>query len=128
MYQRVGEDWDWTDRLSWTDREWKAYAESDDLRTWGASFEGSAAGYFELQQQEGAAVQITSLGLAPRFIGRGLGGCLLHHAITSAWEWPGTTRVWLHTCSLDHPNALQNYKARGMRLYHTEKKELRPST
>lgn len=47
----------------------------------------------------------------------GFGGGLLSHAITSAWEWPGTRRVWVHTCTLDHPSALQNYQARGFVLY-----------
>jgi len=117
LYQLVGESWEWTDKLSWTDDQWKAFAEADDLRTWVAYFEGSPAGYYELQRQDHGDVEIVYFGLTPKFIGRGFGGYLLSHAISSAWNWAGTRRVWVHTCTLDHPGALQNYKARGMKLY-----------
>lgn len=124
LYQFVGESWEWTDKLSWSDAQWKAYAESDNLRTWVAYCKGSPAGYYELQQQSVENVEIAYFGLAPKFIGKGYGGYLLSQAITSAWEWQGTKRVWVHTCSLDHPSALQNYKARGMEVYHVETKAL----
>lgn len=65
-------------------------------------------------------MEIAYFGLAPRFIGEGIGGYFLSHAITSAWSWDGTKRVWVHTCTLDHPGALPNYQARGMTIYHVE--------
>ena len=120
LYQLVGESWKWIDKLSWTDDEWKAFAENDNLRTWVAYYMGSPAGYYELQQQEGGDVEIAYFGLAPRFIGQGFGGYLLSQAIKSAWQWKGTRRVWVHTCTLDHPSALRNYKSRGMMVYKVE--------
>ncbi|MCF7855896.1 MAG: GNAT family N-acetyltransferase [Candidatus Pacebacteria bacterium] len=117
LYHLVGQPWAWIDRLSWTDEQWKAYAEAKSLRTWVAYYEDLPAGYYELQQQEGGNVEIAYFGLAPNFIGRGFGGYLLSHALASAWAWEGTRRVWVHTCTLDHPSALQNYKARGMTIY-----------
>jgi GNAT superfamily N-acetyltransferase len=120
LYQLVGKDWEWIDKLSWSDEEWKAYAENDNLRTWVAYFKGSPAGYYELQQQKGGDVEIAYFGLAPRFIGQGFGGYLLSQAIKSAWKLKGAKRVWVHTCTLDHPSALQNYKARGMEVYRVE--------
>ena len=57
--------------------------------------------------------------MIPEFIGRGHGKALLQDAITKAWEFGGN-RVWLHTCSLDHPQALSNYLARGFRVFKTE--------
>lgn len=119
LYQFVGEAWDWKDRLIWSDQQWQAYAESAQLRTWLATSQGSPAGYYELQRQDGDQVEIKYFGLAPAFIGRGYGSYLLTHAIRSAWDWGGTRRVWVHTCSLDHPSALANYKARGLSLYKT---------
>jgi len=119
LYALVGSQWAWTDKLSWTDLQWKAYAESDSLRTWVAYFEGTPAGYFELQMQDAEAVEICYFGLSVRFIGKGFGGYLLSEAIRHGWEW-GASRVWVHTCTLDHPSALRNYKARGMRLYRTD--------
>ena len=120
LYQLVGENWQWIDRLSWSDEQWKAYAENDNLRLWVAYHRGSPAGYYELQQQVGGDVEIAYFGLAPKFIGQGFGGYLLSQAIKSAWNWQGTKRVWVHTCTLDHPSALENYKARGLEVYRVE--------
>ena len=117
LYQFVGASWAWTDKLSWTEDKWKAYAENENLRTWVAYCKGSPAGYFELQRQDRGDVEIAYFGLAPRFIGQGFGGYLLSQTIESAWAWEGTKRVWVHTCTLDHPSALQNYKSRGMEVY-----------
>lgn len=120
LYQLVGEAWQWTDRLIWTDEQWKEYAENDNLRTWCAYLKGTPAGYFELQKQQNGNVEVALLGLADQFLNSGLGGYLLSEALKLAWSWDGATRVWLHTCSLDHPNALNNYTARGMKIYQTE--------
>lgn len=120
LYQFVGEDWGWTDKLSWSDEQWKAYAEHDNLGTWVAYFAGSPAGYFELQKQNDGNVEIAYFGLAPNFIGQGFGGYLLSEAIKFAWAWEGTNRVWVHTCTLDHPSALQNYQSRCMKIYRVE--------
>lgn len=120
MYRFVGESWEWDDKLSWSDQQWQAYVNDDKLRTWAAYCKGSLAGYYELQSQAGGDVEIAYFGLAESFIGRGFGGHLLYHAIQSAWDWGDTRRVWVHTCSLDHPGALGNYRARGMSLYRTE--------
>jgi ribosomal protein S18 acetylase RimI-like enzyme len=119
LYQFIGESWQWLDKLSWSNEQWKNFAENDNLRTWVAYLNGSPAGYFELQKIEGD-VEILYFGLAPAFIGKGYGGYLLSHALKSAWAWQGAKRVWVHTCTLDHPGALQNYKARGMSIYKEE--------
>jgi GNAT superfamily N-acetyltransferase len=125
MYQLVGGQWQWNDKLSWSDEKWKEYAENDNLRTFAAYYQGSPAGYYELQRQKDGDVEIVYFGLAEKFVGRGFGGGLLSHAIETAWDWQGTKRVWVHTCTLDHPAALENYKARGMKLYRktTEEKK-----
>ncbi|MEP4146249.1 MAG: GNAT family N-acetyltransferase [Halioglobus sp.] len=120
LYQYVGGPWDWKEKLSWTDSQWQAYAETDSLRTWIAYDQGSPAGYFELEKQLGDSVEIKYFGLADGFIGKGFGGHMLTLAIEKAWSWGEVKRVWVHTCSLDHPSALSNYQARGMQLYKTE--------
>ena len=117
LYELVGAAWAWTDKLVWPDEQWIAYAENDNLRTWAAYYMGSPAGYYELQQQAGGNVEIAYFGLGQKFIGKGFGGYLLSHALKSAWAWEGTKRVWVHTCTLDHPSALRNYQARGMEIY-----------
>ncbi|MCZ4323767.1 GNAT family N-acetyltransferase [Pseudomonas anguilliseptica] len=120
LYQLVGEPWQWTDKLSWTDAQWRALIEQANHRTWVAYHQGAIAGYYELLRDADGAVEILYFGLAEAFFGQGFGGPLLTHALQCAWAWPGTTKVWVHTCSLDHPSALANYQARGLRIYREE--------
>jgi len=117
LYELVGEGWNWNDLKSWTTAEWQALVEQDCHRTWVAYVRGAVAGYYELYRPDGVNTEIRYFGLAPQFIGQGFGGALLSQAIRSAWEWAGTQRVWVHTCTLDHPSALGNYKARGFEVY-----------
>jgi GNAT superfamily N-acetyltransferase len=119
LYLLVGRDWSWTDKRNWSDLQWRNYAEADALRTFVAYYDGSVAGYFEMRPDGVKGVEIAIFGLTPRFVGRGYGGALLTHAIEEAWRM-GAARVWLHTCSLDHPTALVNYQARGMQVYKVE--------
>jgi catechol 2,3-dioxygenase-like lactoylglutathione lyase family enzyme/GNAT superfamily N-acetyltransferase len=117
LYRLVGQDWYWDDKDAFTDTDWKEYVEDENLRTWVAYSQGSIVGYFELQSQPEFNVEITYFGLTPDSIGKGFGGYLLTQAIKAAWNCEGTKRIWLHTCSLDHKNALANYQARGFQIY-----------
>ncbi|MDA7746417.1 GNAT family N-acetyltransferase [Psychromonas sp.] len=120
LYSLVGEAWQWFDKLNDSDEVWQAYSERSNLRTWVAYYQGAIAGYFELEISDAQEVEIKYFGLAPAFIGKGLGGYLLSYAIRQAWEVCHAKRVWVHTCSLDHPSALANYQARGLVLYKQE--------
>ena len=120
LYQLIGTNWEWGDLDNWTDDQWRAIVESEDHRTWVAYYRGSVAGYYELYRPDGSNAEIRYFGLAPNFIGNGFGGPLLSHAIETAWNWHGTKRVWVHTCTFDHPSALKNYLARGMVVYKEE--------
>jgi ribosomal protein S18 acetylase RimI-like enzyme len=119
FYTAVGGDWFWTDRLPWSQQQWLNYLQRSELETWMLTVQGVPAGYFELEAQPGPDVEIAYLGLLPRFVGSGLGGHLLTSAIERGWAM-GAHRVWIHTCTLDHPQALANYQARGMCLYKQE--------
>ena len=120
LYQLVGEAYEWNEKTAWTSGRWKDFAESDQLRTWIAYHQGSIAGYFELQQMDSETIQLAYFGLAGKFIGMGFGGALLSTAVTQAWSWGNPQRIIVNTCSLDHPNALANYKARGFSIYETK--------
>ena len=120
LYTAVGGDWYWTGRLPWTYERWRAWLDRPEVETWVARSGGSPAGYFELEQQDGGDVELAYFGLMPQFIGQGLGGHLLTVAVARGWELPGTRRVWVHTCSLDHPSALANYQARGFEIFSVE--------
>jgi RimJ/RimL family protein N-acetyltransferase len=127
LYLLVGKDWSWNEKRIWTDQQWKDYAESDRLRTFVAFYEGAIAGYYEMRADDAGGLEIVILGLAPKFIGRGFGGALVTSALEDAWN-SQPKRVWLHTCSLDHPAALPNYKARGMKVYRMETTQIQSST
>lgn len=121
FYQIAGNTWSWRDRLVWTDEQWEHYAEAENLKTFIAYKAGSPAGYYELRRGETEAVEVVYLGLLPKFIGKGYGSFLIRHALRSAWDW-GATRVWLHTCTNDHPNALNAYIKSGLKVYKQEEK------
>jgi GNAT superfamily N-acetyltransferase len=121
LYFRVGEQWDWIDKRSWTPDKWKEYATAPELRTFAGYYADALAGYYELRRDSEAGIEIAYFGLVPEWIGRGLGGALLTSAIEVAWGMePNPSRVWVHTCNRDHPQALANYQARGMVVYKVE--------
>lgn len=116
FYEQVGAEWQWTERLSWSEEQWRAWADRPALETWIGYLGDAPVGYYELERQPDASVEIAYFGLLPAFVGQGLGGPLLTRAIQRAWAM-GAERVWVHTCTLDHPAALSNYQARGLRVY-----------
>jgi len=119
LYAAVGRDWWWYSRLAWTRDEWETWVSRPDVETWVVYEHGAPAGYFELERQSGGDVEVVYFGLLPHAIGRGIGGWMLTEALRRAWTIGGTTRVWLHTCTLDGPHARANYQARGLRLFDT---------
>jgi GNAT superfamily N-acetyltransferase len=119
LYAEVGRRYHWVDRLSWSDDQIRAHLESGRVSIWLLSVRGTPAGYFELRRDEDEAIEIAYFGLFDEFTGRGLGGHLLTRAVEQAWRMT-SCRVWLHTCSLDHPAALRNYVSRGFTPYKTE--------
>lgn len=121
FYTTVGADWKWKDRLPWTYEQWKAYVEKPQLQTWVLQVQGTPAGYLELDVQPDGNTEIAYFGLLKEFTGRGIGGWFLGESIARAWD-TGARRVWVHTCSYDHPAALANYEARGMRVFKIEDK------
>lgn len=124
LYERVGADWQWTDRLGWSRERWREWVERPGSETWVLYERGTPADFAELDAQPAGAVEIAYFGLLPGFLGRGLGGHMLTRALRRAWDlaerWPDrepTRRVWVHTCTLDGEHALANYRARGLRVY-----------
>ena len=119
LYASVGGPWHWRDRLAWDDATLAAHLASPDIALFELLVDGESAGYFELRRSGPEEVEIAYFGLMPGYIGRGLGGAMLSEAVREAWRFGGA-RVWLHTCTLDSPHALPNYKARGFMPYRVE--------
>ena len=119
LYTEVGRAFHWTDRLLWTDATIQRHLSNPGVSIWLMSEAATPAGYFELGVHDDGSVEIAYFGLLPSYIGRGWGKYLLTLATQAAWAL-GPTRVWLHTCTLDHPSALPNYLKRGFRPVRQE--------
>ncbi len=117
-YRRVGADWHWVDRLSWSTEQWTTALSAPGTELWTARAGEMLIGFFLLVPCE-TDIEIKFFGLVPEWIGRRVGGWLLTEAIRRAWA-TGPTRVMLNTCSLDGPAALPNYLARGFTVEREE--------
>jgi GNAT superfamily N-acetyltransferase len=119
LYEEVGRAFHWVDRLNWTDVMVERHLASPAISLWLLTWRAAPAGYFELRRHEDDSVEIAYFGLLPDYIGRGWGRYLLTEAVRAAWSL-APPRVWLHTCTLDHPAALPNYIQRGFRPVREE--------
>ena len=120
FYKNIGKNHHWVDRLVWTEKQWINYVSDKNVKTYVLKNEKDLAGYFELiLHQEKDEVEIAYLGLLKEYQNKKLGSYLLSAAIKNSFL-DNPKRVWVHTCSLDHKNALSNYVARGMKIFKTE--------
>ena len=117
FYKQIGKKHEWVDRLIWQDKNWMDYVSKENLKTIILRKENDIVGYFELLFDNNDC-EIAYLGILEEYIGKGYGGFLLSEAIRLGFT--NSRRIWVHTCSLDHPNALENYKSRGMKIFKTE--------
>ena len=120
FYKNVGRKHQWVDRLIWTDNQWIDYVSNKNVKTFIFKKKENLVGFFELiihiEKQE---IEIAYFGLLEEYQNKKLGSYLLSQAIKKSFKY-NVNRVWLHTCSLDHKNALNNYIARGMKIYKKE--------
>ena len=120
FYKNIGRNCQWIDRLVWSDLDWTKYISNEKLFTYILKNKGDVAGYFELLfDDETKQAEIAYFGILEEYFGRKLGGYFLSEAIKYSFTL-GCERVWVHTCSLDHKNALKNYLTRGMKIFKTE--------
>jgi|TARA_B100001094_G_scaffold191071_1_gene184986 ribosomal protein S18 acetylase RimI-like enzyme len=120
FYKNIGKKHRWVDRLVWMESKWIDYVSDKKVKTYVFKYKNDLAGFFELIFHfEKKEVEIAYFGLLEEFQNKKLGSYLLSEAIKISFE-NNINRVWLHTCSLDHKNALNNYIARGMKIYKTE--------
>jgi ribosomal protein S18 acetylase RimI-like enzyme len=120
FYKNIGKNCQWIDRLIWTDLNWVDYISNDQLSTYILKDKSEIAGYFELLfNKQSKEAEIAYFGILKEYFGKKLGGYLLSEAIKYSFN-KGATRIWVHTCSLDHKNALSNYTSRGMNIFKSE--------
>ena len=120
FYKNIGKKHKWTDRLIWTESQWIEHVSSKKVKTYIFKHKKNLAGFFELIIHfEKKEVEIAYFGLLEEYQNRKLGSYLLSLTIKKSFI-ENINRVWVHTCSLDHKNALNNYIARGMKVFKTE--------
>jgi len=120
FYKNIGKNHRWVDRLVWAENQWIDYVSDNKVQTYVLKDEKNYVGYFELiLHLDKNEVEIAYLGLLEEYHNKKLGSYLLSVAIKKAFL-NNPKRVWVHTCSLDHKNALKNYIARGMKIFKTE--------
>ena len=120
FYKNIGKNCSWIDRLIWTDLKWIDYISDESLFTFILKDKDEMAGYFELLfNKKNNEAEIAYFGILEEYFEKQLGGYLLSEAIKYSFS-KESSRVWLHTCSLDHKNALNNYLSRGMKIFKSE--------
>ena len=121
FYKNIGQKHKWIDRLVWTESQWIDYVSNKKVKTYVFKHKENLAGFFELIFHfEKKEVEIAYFGLLEEYQNKKLGSYLLFEAIKKSFII-NINRAWVHTCSLDHKNALNNYIARGMKIFKTEK-------
>ena len=120
FYKQIGIDHFWRDRLLWCDKEWLKYVTNKNLETHILKKSDDFVGFYEQEYHpENNEVELINMGILKNFRGLKLGSTLLNHAIASASR-KNPKRMWVHTCSLDHKHALQNYKSKGFEIFKEE--------
>lgn len=122
LFTAVGTPWHWFSRLSWDYQQWLDFLTQQQLRTFVLYVKGTPAGYIELwcHPEDDHSVELKFFGLMPSFAGQGLGKLLAQAAIALAQQWQPTKKVWVHTCSADHPAALATYQKAGFVIEFSE--------
>ena len=120
FYKQIGKSYRWIDRLIWDDVKWMNYTNNSNLETYIMSDNEELIGFFELLfNPDTSKCEIAYFGILDQYIGKKYGGYLLSEALKLGFR-KNTKKVWLHTCSLDHKNALKNYLKRGMKIFKSE--------
>ena len=120
FYKNIGNSHEWVDRLTWSEEKWINYVSSENVKTYILKHKNDLAGFFELIfHLEKKETEIAYFGVLKEYQNKKLGSYLLSEAIKISFSI-GTSRVWVHTCSLDHKNALNNYLSRGMKIFKSE--------
>jgi GNAT superfamily N-acetyltransferase len=116
IFRRVGESWLWGSRLTLSDEQLLAIIGNPQVQVYLPLHEGKPAGLLELDFRKGSECELAFFGLVKEKIGRGLGRRLMDDAIKLAWAKP-IRRFRVHTCTFDHPGAVDFYRRSGFRPY-----------
>ena len=121
FYKQIGKKYRWIDRLGWTDNQWISYTSDKNVITYILRDNNELVGFFEIILDKiNKCCEIAYFGILEDYFNKKYGSYLLSEAIKKSFDLK-VNRVWVHTCSLDHKNALNNYLSRGMKIFKKEK-------
>ena len=119
LYRRVGEEWLWFSRIRMPDAELAERLHAPQLEVYALVDDGLDEGFLELDFRESGQCEIGMFGVTAKLVGTGAGHWLMNRALDIAWSRP-VERVWLHTCTFDHPAALAFYQRSGFRPFRRQ--------
>jgi len=119
LYRRVGEEWLWFSRIRMPDAELAKRLHAPQLEVYALVDGGRDEGLLELDFRESGQCEIGMFGVTPKLVGTGAGRWLMRRALDIAWSRP-VERVWLRTCTFDHPAALAFYQRSGFRAFRRQ--------
>jgi len=126
FYRHIGKDHFWRDRLLWSDNEWAKYIKNENLETGIMKINDNLVGFYEQETHiEKNEIELIQMGVLKEYQGKKLGSYLLKHIIQDAFR-RDVERIWVHTCSLDHKHALDNYLSRGLKIFRKEEIDFIP--
>ena len=120
FYRQVGKDHFWRDRLLWSDDEWEKYLNNKNLETGIMKINNNLVGFYEQEfHKKKNEIELIQMGILKEYQGKKLGSNLLKYIIQKALN-RDIQRLWVHTCSLDHKYALNNYLSKGLEIFKEE--------
>jgi len=119
LYRRVGEEWLWLSRLRMSDAELAAIIHAPRVEVYALMHDGRDEGVLELDFRAPDECELVFFGVTANLFGSGAGRFLMNRALERAWS-QAIKRLWVHTCSFDHPNALAFYQRAGFRPFRRQ--------
>ena len=120
FYRQIGKDHFWRDRLLWSDKKWQKYINNKNLETGIMKINDEFVGFYEQEFHENKnEIELIQMGILKEYQGKKLGSYLLKYIIQNIFS-RNIERLWVHTCSLDHKNALSNYLSKGLKIFKEE--------
>ena len=120
FYRQIGKDHFWRDRLLWSDKEWIKYLDNKNLEIGIMKIKDELVGFYEQEfHRDKNEMELIQMGILKEYQGKKLGSFLLKYIIQNIFD-RNIERLWVHTCSLDHKHALNNYLSKGLSIFKEE--------